>query len=46
MGGDGYALPIIIIVPGTVHREAWFTSTSIDDDTLLAVSEQATQTMY
>ena len=29
----------MIIVPGTIHQETWFTSTSIDDVTLLAVSE-------
>ena len=39
ISGDGYALPVMIIVPGTIHQEAWFTSTFIDDDTLLAVSE-------
>ena len=29
----------MIIVPGAVHQERWFTTTDIDDDTLLAVSD-------
>ena len=29
----------MIIVPGAIHQERWFTTTDIDDDTLLAVSD-------
>ena len=39
ISGDGCVLPPIVIVSGVIHQEQWFTTTGIDDDTLLAVSD-------
>lgn len=41
ISGDGTALPPMIIVPGVIHQEAWYTTTSIPDNYLVATSETA-----
>ena len=40
ISGDGAVLPPMVIVPSTIHQEAWYTTTSIPDDYLLATSEK------
>ena len=37
--GDGVALPPMIIVPGVIHQESWYTTTKIPGDYLMATSE-------
>ena len=39
LSGDGTALPPMIIIPGVIHQEAWYTTTSIPDNYLVATSE-------
>ena len=39
VSGDGDSLPPMLILPGTLHLEDWYTKTDLDDDFLLAVSE-------
>jgi hypothetical protein len=39
ISGDGTILPLILILPGILHQEDWYTKTDLDDDALVAVSE-------
>jgi len=39
ISGDGAVLPPMIIVPGFIHQEAWYTTTSVPDEYLLGTSE-------
>lgn len=39
ISGDGAVLPPMLLLPGTLHLEDWYTITDLDDDYLLAVSE-------
>ena len=39
ISGDGEVLPPMLILPGALHLEDWYTNTNLDDDYLLAVSE-------
>jgi len=39
ISGDGYALPPMLILPGTLHLQDWTTKTNLDDNVLLAVSD-------
>jgi len=39
--GDGAVLPPMIIVPGVIHQQHWYTATSIPDNYLLATSESS-----
>ena len=39
ISGDGYVLPPMVIVSGIIHQERWFTTTGIEDDSLIAVSD-------
>ena len=39
ISGDGYVLPPMLILPGTLHLEDWTTKTNLDDNVLLAVSD-------
>lgn len=39
ISGDGFVLPPIIIVPGIIHQEQWYTSTSVPNDYLIGTSE-------
>jgi len=38
ISGDGYVLPPMLILPGTLHLEDWTTKTNLDNNVLLAVS--------
>jgi len=37
--GDGYVLPPMLVLPGTLHLEDWTTKTNLEDNVLLAVSD-------
>jgi len=39
VGGDGSVLPPLVIIPGALHMEDWYTKTNLPDDFLLGVSE-------
>jgi len=39
ISGDGVVLPPMIIVPGVIHQQPWYTGTSIPDDYLVGTSE-------
>jgi len=39
ISGDGTALPPMLILPGILHQEDWYTKTDLEDDVLVAVSE-------
>ena len=39
VGGDGSVLPPLVIIPGALHMEDWYTKTNLTDDFLLGVSE-------
>jgi len=39
ISGDGYVLPPIVILPGTLHLDNWVTKPNLDHDVLIAVSE-------
>jgi len=39
IGGDGYVLPPMLILPGTIHLEDWVTKTNLDDNILIGLSE-------
>jgi len=39
ISGDGAVLPHMIIIPGFIHQEAWYTTTSVPDDYLLGASQ-------
>ena len=39
ISGDGFVLPPMVIVSGIIHQERWFTTTGIEDDFLIAVSD-------
>jgi len=39
ISGDGCVLPPMIIVPGAIHEQQWYTTTSIPDDYLVGLSE-------
>ncbi|RPB04330.1 DDE-domain-containing protein, partial [Choiromyces venosus 120613-1] len=39
ISGDGAVLPPLVIIPGVIHQEPWYTTTSIPDDYLIGRSE-------
>ena len=39
ISGDGVVLPPMIIVPGIIHQESWYTTTRIPDNYLVGTSE-------
>ena len=39
ISSDGYALPPMLILPGTLYLEDWTTKTNLADNVLLAVSD-------
>ena len=45
ISGDGEFLPPMIILPGVLHLEQWYTSTGLEDNVFVAVSELVTQMM-
>ena len=38
ISGDGIALPPMVIVPGIIHQESWYTTTRIPDNFLVGTS--------
>jgi len=39
ISADGHVLPPMIIVPGIIHQEYWYTETDLPDDYLIGVSD-------
>jgi hypothetical protein len=40
ISGDGCFLPPMVIIPGVIHQEQWYTTTSIPDEYLIGTSEK------
>jgi hypothetical protein len=39
VSGDGIVIPPMVILPGKVHQEHWYTKTGLEDNYLIVVSE-------
>jgi len=39
ISGDGVALPPIVIIPGIIHKESWYTTTRVPGNYLIGTSE-------
>jgi len=46
ISADSHVLPLMIIVPGIIHQEYWYTETDLPDDYLIGVSDTSYSNYY